>query len=88
MLIQETAFIFHKSKQAKTRVTLKKLSSKINRTKVSFSSKYRDILRKIQTQRAEEISGLKFTDESIKFKTLGEHVSLDELKSLYKYKGP
>ena len=38
MLIWEMAFVFHKRKQAKTRVSLKKLSKTINITEVSFCS--------------------------------------------------
>ena len=38
ILIQEMAFVLHKSKQAKTRVPLKKLSKTINCTKGSFYS--------------------------------------------------
>ena len=38
MLIWQTAFVFHKSKQAKTKATSKKLSTKINSTEVSFCS--------------------------------------------------
>ena len=38
MLILEMAFVFNKSKQAKSRVSLKKLPKKINHTKVSFYS--------------------------------------------------
>ena len=36
MMISEMAFVFHKSKQALTRATLKKLSKTINNTNVSF----------------------------------------------------
>ncbi len=39
MLIREMAFVFHKSKQAYSRVTLKNLSEKMNSAKVSFCSK-------------------------------------------------
>ena len=38
MLIPEMTFVFHKSKQDYSRVTLKKLSKKIHRTDVSFCS--------------------------------------------------
>ena len=38
MLILEMTFVFHKSKQALTKATLKKLSKTINCTEVSFCS--------------------------------------------------
>ena len=38
MLIREMTFVFHKSKQALTKATLKKLSMTINITEVSFCS--------------------------------------------------
>ena len=41
MLIREMAFIFHKSKQAKTRAKLKKLSKTINSTEFRFSFNHR-----------------------------------------------
>ena len=53
--------------------------------------KFLDILREIQTKRAEEASGINFDQDfhdPKKFKTLGNHVSIDELKELYKFKGP
>ena len=52
--------------------------------------KFLNILRKLQTQRAEEISGMNFHDDfdPTKFVALGSHISLDQLKSMYRYKGP
>ena len=50
--------------------------------------KFLNILREIQTKRAEKASGLNFNIDQGKFKTLGSHVSLDELKSMYRFKGP
>ena len=38
MLIREMLFLFHKSKQVEKRMTIKKLSNRINITEVSFSS--------------------------------------------------
>jgi len=52
--------------------------------------KFLNILRTLQTERASKISGISFeqdTDPS-KFMTLGTHISLDQLKSMYKFKGP
>ena len=54
------------------------------------SSSNLNILRTLQTERASKISGISFeqdTDPS-KFMTLGTHISLDQLKSMYKFKGP
>ena len=50
--------------------------------------KFLDILRQLQTKRAEEASGIKFDNDLRKFKTLGNHVSINELKELYQFKGP
>ena len=38
MLIQQMAFVFHKSKQVEKRVALTKLSNTLNHSEVSFSS--------------------------------------------------
>jgi len=52
--------------------------------------KFLNILRTLQTERAAKVSGISFeqdTDPS-KFMTLGAHVGLDQLKAMYKHKGP
>ena len=52
--------------------------------------KFLNILRTLQTERASKISGITFEQDMdpSKFMTLGTHISLDELKSMYKFKGP
>lgn len=53
--------------------------------------KFLNILRQIQTSRAEEMSGMNFQQNAIdpeQFQTLGSHVSLDKLKTMFKFKGP
>ena len=52
--------------------------------------KFLNILRTLQTERASKISGISFEQDQdpSKFMTLGTHISLDQLKSMYKFKGP
>jgi len=52
--------------------------------------KFLNILRTLQTERAAKVSGINFEEDidPSKFMTLGNHVSLEQLKTMYKYKGP
>ena len=53
MLIWKPTFVFHKSKQATTKATLKKLSKKIARTEVSFCYNERKNVRNLRPEKLE-----------------------------------
>ena len=52
--------------------------------------KFLNILRTLQTERAAQVSGITFEEDThpSKFMTLGTHVSLEQLKTMYKFKAP